>query len=123
MMNMSPQRANLINSLVLLIIGLWGFGASGWGSTTALIAPSFGVLFLILMPFFNKGNKTVIYAVMVLTLILMIALLRPLTREMGQNDYQGVLRVATMMFSCITTTVVYYRNFLYGGDINLGKKR
>lgn len=113
---MEPFKANLINSTILIILGFWGFAASGWDSTTALIAPSLGLLCLILTPFFKKENKIAVYIVMGSTLMLLIALLRPLTRELGQNDYEGVIRVAVMMFGCMVASVTYFRKFLYNSE-------
>ncbi|MGB0863003.1 MAG: hypothetical protein ACPG19_01190 [Saprospiraceae bacterium] len=110
---MEPVKANLVNSTILIILGFWGFAASGWNSTTALIAPCLGVLCLVLTPLFKKQNKTSIYIIIGSTLMLLIALLRPLTRELGQGDYEGVLRVAVMMFSCMVASAIYFRNFLY----------
>ncbi len=73
---MKPVRVNLINALVLIVAGLYGyFGvatASGTASPTALIPAAFGVVFIVLGLFWEKAPKVVSHVVVVLTLLLLV---------------------------------------------------
>lgn len=118
---MKPPVANLANSIILLAFGSWGYAASGYQYVTALIAPGFGLLFLVLHYGLVRQHRYAVYTIIGLTLLLLIALVRPLTRELSQNDYAGVARVAVMMFSCMVATVRYFQHFVYdeAGNIKL----
>lgn len=73
---MKPITVNLINGLVLIAAGLYGYfgitGNNGTASLTALIPTAFGVLLIILGLFWNKAPKVVSHIAVVLTLILLI---------------------------------------------------
>jgi len=54
---MQPWKANLINGLILSVLGLWAGLSSS--SPTAYIPLVFGVIFLLCTPFMRKQNKIV----------------------------------------------------------------
>jgi len=72
---MKPVTVNLVNAIVLIAAGLYGyFGVksdSGAPSLTALIPAGFGVLFILLGLFWAKAPKVVSHIVVVLTLLLL----------------------------------------------------
>jgi len=113
---MKPAQANFINGLVLVILGLWGYWSGtqspGGGSPTALIAPCFGLLFLILTPPFRKDNKVVAHIVVLLTFLLIVALVMPFNKAIGRGDSQAMLRVGTMLLSCVIALVVFIQSFI-----------
>jgi len=73
---MKPATANLINALVLIAAGLYGYfgitAADGTHSLTALIPAAFGSIFLLMQKGVANGNKTISHIVVVLTLVLLI---------------------------------------------------
>ena len=106
---MKPFQANLINAVILIGLGLWGYFGSETPSPTALIAPAFGVLLLLMTPGLRKENKIIAHIVVVLTLLLLIALVKPLT---GDGDQLAKMRVGVMMFSCLVATAVFIKSFI-----------
>ena len=106
---MKPHSANLINGLILLAVGLWGYFASSQGSPTALIAPSFGLLFILLTPLMKKENKVVAHVVVLLTFLLLLSLVMPLMR---QSDTIAQVRVIIMMLSCLFAFIIYIKSFI-----------
>ena len=56
---MNPYKANLLNSLTLIIIGLWGAYPYLFltGSPTSLIPVVFGILLFVLSSRLKKENK------------------------------------------------------------------
>jgi hypothetical protein len=73
---MKAAGANLLNALVLIGAGLYGyFGISasdGTHSLTALIPAAFGLLFLIMNKGVANGNKAIAHIVVLLTLVLLV---------------------------------------------------
>jgi hypothetical protein len=107
---MKPYMANLINGAILVVMGLWGYFASEGASFTALIAPAFGVVFLLCTPMMKKENKVVAHIVVLLTLLIIIALIKPLMGADG--DSMKILRIGTMMFSSVVAMVVFIKSFI-----------
>ena len=107
---MKPYQANLYNGIVLVLLGLFSYLIST--SNTAIIPVIFGVIFLALTPIFRKGNKVVAHIIVVLTLLILIALFKPLTGAMERGDSMGIARIAIMMLSCFVAMVVYIKSFI-----------
>lgn len=73
---MKAAGANLLNAIVLIIAGIYGyFGITsddGTHSITALIPAAFGLLFLVLQKGVVNANKVVSHIVVLLTLVLLV---------------------------------------------------
>ena len=109
---MKPWIANLINAVVLIIMGLWGYFSSEDPSATALIAPAFGGLFLLSTPLMQRDNKIAAHIVVLLTLLLIIALFMPLMGAIGRSDTAAIIRVGIMIASCVFAMVAFIQSFI-----------
>lgn len=73
---MKAAGVNLLNALVLIAAGIYGYfgitASDGTHSLTALIPAAFGLLFLILHKGVVNGNKVVAHIVVLLTLVLLV---------------------------------------------------
>jgi hypothetical protein len=73
---MKAAQANLLNAIVLLVAGLYGYfmllTPEGTHAITALIPAAFGLLFLVLQKGVAAENKIIAHVVVVLTLLLLI---------------------------------------------------
>ena len=107
---MKPHIANFINGIVLLIMGLWGYFTTQ--SPTALIAPVFGIIFLGLNNWLKKENKVVAHIIVVLTLLLIIALFKPLSGALNDGDTLGLIRVGIMMLTSVFAFSTFIRSFI-----------
>lgn len=105
---MKPYAANYLNGFILLIIGAWGYLATESASPTALIAPVSGLIFLLLGPMMKNENKVVAHVVVLLTLLLMLALIVPLTKREGI----AMVRILIMMLSCLIAMAIYIKSFI-----------
>ena len=98
---MKAHSASLINAAFLITLSLWGYWSSDSPSTTALI-PTFTGVFLVLL---NKGikneNKMIAHIAVLLTLLMSIGLIKPLTAAFGREDNAAILRVLFMLISTI----------------------
>ena len=74
---------NLINSLILIGVGVWGYFASGSG--TALIPVAFGVVLLFCTPGLKNENKIISHLAVLITVLVIGALsVNPLGAGLGE---------------------------------------
>ncbi len=109
---MNSYKANLINAIVLVAVGLWGYLASETPSVTALIPVAFGGVFLLLSQGIKKDNKVIAHVIVVLTLVIIIALFKPLFGAIGRNDMQGISRVGLMILTSIFAMIYFIKSFI-----------
>ncbi len=109
---MKPFQANLVNAIILISMGLWGYLGSAEPSTTALIPVGFGLIFAISTPPFKKGNRVVAHIIVLLTFLLIIALFMPLRRALNPVNNMALLRVGLMIISSIIAMIIYIRSFI-----------
>lgn len=107
---MNAFKANTINAAVLMLVGIWGYFASGQ-ATTALIPVGFGVVLMALSGGVKKDNKVLAHIAVVLTLLIVIALGKPLMSQIGKGDALGIVRVGLMMASSIFAMVFFMKSF------------
>lgn len=109
---MKPFQANLINAAALIILGLWGYLGSETPSPTALIPVGFGIVFALATPPFKKDNKVVAHIIVLLTLLIIIALFKPLMGALGRGDTLAAVRVGIMIVTSIIAMVIYIKSFI-----------
>ena len=109
---MKPFIASLANALFLIILGLWGYFASQSPSFTALIPVIAGAVLLGLNNGLRKENKIVSHIAVVLTLLLLVALIKPLTGALGRSDAGAIMRVVVMMASTLWAVIVFVKSFI-----------
>ncbi len=109
---MKPFQANLINAIILIVMGLWGYFGSDSPSNTAFIPVAFGVLFALVTPPFRNGNKVVAHIVVLLTFLLIIALIMPLMGSLSRNDNLATIRVSIMILSSILAMSIFIKSFI-----------
>ena len=116
---MAPYKANLLNGLVLLIVGILGYleisnSATNDFSPTVFIAPAFGILFLLLTPGLKKENKIVAHLVVLLTFLLgtmlLIMFIKRLSTGSNLTD-PSMIRFLIMIISCFTAMIVFVGSF------------
>ncbi len=116
---MPPYKANLLNGIVLLIVGVLGYfsitsNSNTEFSPTVFIAPAFGLLFLLLTPGMKKENKVVSHLIVLLTFLLgamlMIMFIKRLSTGSSITE-PGMMRFLIMIISCFTAMVVFMGSF------------
>ncbi len=108
---MRPYAINLINSLVLISLGLWGYLSYPNASVTALIPVFTGIVLIVFTPGLKKENKLAAHVVVALTFILFIALYMPLKGAIGRNSLPGIIRTSTMLFFALVALIIYLKSF------------
>ena len=109
---MKAHKASLINSLVLIIFGTWGYLDSEGAAITALIPVIFGVLILIMNKGLKNQNKTVSHIVVLLTFLVLCGLVMPLLRRIAEEDVMGITRVALMMITSVFAIYTFIMSFI-----------
>jgi uncharacterized membrane protein (UPF0136 family) len=106
---MKPYLVNLINALILVVVG--GLGYLEKNAVTALIPVVFGTIFWLNTNKLKEGDKTASHIVVLLTFLLTLGLIMPLRRELRLDDTMGVIRTLIMLLSCVFTLGVFIQSF------------
>ncbi len=109
---MKAHVASLINAITLVAMGAWGYLGSANPSKTALIPVFFGVMLFVLNRGLKIENKAVAHIVVLLTLIIMVALIKPLNAAMGRGDNMAMIRVGLMMLTSAFAFVLFIKSFI-----------
>ena len=107
---MEASKANLINSLSLIVFGLWGYIDSS--SMTALIPVMFGVVLLLCNNGIKKENKLIAHLAVLATIICLLGLFMPLKGALDRGDNLGIIRVSIMTITCATAVVSFVQSFI-----------
>ena len=112
---MKPAPANLLNALVLIGLGIWGYFSleADARSFTALIPAAFGVVLLGCTSGIRSENKVIAHVAVTRTLLVLIALaVKPLPSQIAAGDNVGIVRVAVMMLTSLLAMIAFIRSFI-----------
>ena len=109
---MNAGNANLLNSSVLVAMGLWGYFGSDSPSPTALIPVGIGAALFVMTNFIRNHHKIVSHIAVLLTLLILVALIKPLTGAMDRGDNMATLRVGLMILTSLIAFISFIRSFI-----------
>ena len=101
--------SSLINAIILVVFGIWGYVVGG--SATALIPVIFGVILLILYPGVKKEAMVPAHIAVLLTLVVAIALLKPLSAAWDRSDGPAIFRTIIMFISSLLALICFIKSF------------
>ena len=107
---MNSHKANVINSLSLSLIGLWGYFEVV--SPTALIPVVFGVILLLCTNGLKRQDKLIAHIAVLLTLVILIALIvmtLPISLDSGVI---GLIRVVIMILTSRINPNYFVKSFI-----------
>ena len=107
---MKTYQANFLNSIVLIIIGLWGYFEVV--SPTALIPVFFGLVLLLCNGGVKKENKVIAHIVVLLTLLLLVALVGMRLPKSLDSGGLGLIRVIAMISTSTIAMVIFIKSFI-----------
>ena len=107
-----PHIANLVNSITLITLGLWGYIGSTTPSVTALIPVIFGVLLLLSNMGVKKENKIIAHIAVTLTLLILFGLFKPLSGALEKGNSIAIFRVLTMLITTIVALASFIKSFI-----------
>ena len=108
--HMKTVTANLINSVSLISLGLWGYIDSQ--SITALIPVFFGLVLLLCNKGLKKENKKIAHIAVLLTFIILVALAgMRLPKSIDQGGI-GLIRVIIMIGTSAVAMLFFINSFI-----------
>lgn len=112
---MKTHQVNLLNGIILIIVGLWAYALTT-DESTALIPVAFGSLFVITVPPFRSGNLLTANILTLLSGLLIIALLLSLWRNLQGNGGIPLFHLIVMLISTSTAFVYLLRHRRVGSE-------
>lgn len=109
---MKAHTASLLNAIILIALSAWGYLSSDTPSPTALIPTVIGVLLLLCYNGVKNENKIIAHVAVVLTLLILVGLIKPLTGAMGREDMMAVGRISVMLISTGFALVLFIKSFI-----------
>jgi len=100
---MKVYLVSMMNSFVLIILGLWSFIGSETPSITAFIPIMTGAFLLSLIHGLRYGSKSATNISLVLTFLILIAMIVPFIGALNHNDDPSTYRIGFLMVSCSIT--------------------
>ena len=112
---MKAHIASLINAVTLISMGAWGYLESVQPAfskfSTALIPVIIGALLLVFFKGIKKEDKVISHIVVLLTFIMLIGLIKPLTAGISQSAPLKIFRVSLMIFTSLLAIISFVRSF------------
>ncbi|MBI1191892.1 MAG: hypothetical protein GC205_01770 [Bacteroidetes bacterium] len=112
---MKAYQANLLNAIVLILVGLWGYlsEATADRSPTALIPVAFGVILLAMTSGVRKENKVIAHVAVTLTLLVLVMLAAmPLPARIAAGDQMGIFRIILMISASTHAMICFVQSFI-----------
>lgn len=109
---MKANSISLINALILILFGSWGYIDSGMEAFTALIPVFVGIILVAVNKGVQKENKIAAHVAVLLTFLILIGLFRPFFSSLERSDTNATLRVGIMIASTIFAMVGFVRSFI-----------
>jgi hypothetical protein len=115
---MKTYQANLINSLMLILMPLWAYVTFEASAEKAINATAFIPLFLgVILLLCNRGikneNKTIAHIAVVLTLIAIVGnVSKPLLTAIQEGRVLSIFRVSVMLLTSILAMITFIKSFI-----------
>ncbi|MEM7058501.1 MAG: hypothetical protein AAF557_12980 [Pseudomonadota bacterium] len=109
---MTAHAASLLNAIVLIVCSAWAYLTAETASLTILIPAAFGIALIACYPGVKVENKVIAHIAVLLTLVVLVALVMPLSGAIGRGDGLSILRVAAMMITCVLAMIFFIKSFI-----------
>lgn len=109
---MNAALISLLNAVLLIAMGLWGYFSAEDPSPTALIPVGFGVLIAACFTGVRSQSKAVAHIAVLLTLVVLLALCMPLMSAIKGGRGDAIGRILVMQVSSLLAMVAFVRSFI-----------
>ena len=108
----NAHNSSLINSIILILLGGFGYVQSSSPSPTALIPVAGGISLLLMYPGVKSQNKIIAHIAVLVTFIMLLGLFMPLMGSIGRGDTNAVIRVAVMLLFTTQALFFFIKSFI-----------
>ena len=109
---MKASSSSLLNAIILISMGLWGYFESESKAITALIPVIIGTILLLVNKGVKNENKALAHVAVLLTFLIMFGLVKPLLGAFERENTYAVIRVLLMIISSLWAMISFIKSFI-----------
>ena len=109
---MKASTASLLNAIILISMGLWGYFESESKAITALIPVIIGIILLLVNKGVKNENKALAHVVVLLTFLILLGLIKPLMGAFERENAYAIIRVLLMIISSLWAMISFIKSFI-----------
>ena len=109
---MKASLSSLLNAIILISMGLWGYFESESKAMTALIPVIIGTILLLVNKGVKNEYKALAHVAVLLTFLILLGLVKPLLGAFERENTYAIIRVLLMIISSIWAMISYIKSFI-----------
>ena len=109
---MKASLSSLLNAIILISMGLWGYFESESKAITALIPVIIGIILLLVNKGVKNENKALAHVAVLLTFLILFGLVKPLLGAFERENTYAVIRVLLMIISSLWAMISFIKSFI-----------
>ena len=109
---MKASTASLLNAIILISMGLWGYFESESKAITALIPVIIGIILLLVNKGVKNENKALAHVAVLLTFLILLGLIKPLLGAFERENAYAIIRVLFMIISSLWAMISFIKSFI-----------
>ena len=109
---MKASLSSLLNAVILISMGLWGYFESESKAITALIPVIIGTILLLVNKGVKNENKALSHVAVLLTFLILFGLIKPLLGAFERENTNAIIRVLLMIISSIWAMISFIKSFI-----------
>ena len=109
---MKTSTASLLNAIILISMGLWGYFESESKAITALIPVIIGTILLLVNKGVKNENKALAHVAVLLTFLILLGLVKPLLGAFERENTYAIIRVLLMIISSLWAMISFIKSFI-----------
>ena len=109
---MKASTSSLLNAIILISIGLWGYFESESKAITALIPVIIGTILLLVNKGVKNENKALSHVAVLLTFLILFGLIKPLLGAFERENTYAIIRVLLMIISSLWAMISFIKSFI-----------
>ena len=109
---MKASSSSLLNAIILISMGLWGYFESESKAITALIPVIIGTILLLVNKGVKNENKALAHVAVLLTFLILFGLVKPLLGAFERENTYAVIRVLLMIISSLWAMISFIKSFI-----------
>ena len=109
---MKASTSSLLNAIILISMGLWGYFESESKAITALIPVIIGIILLLVNKGVKNESKALAHVAVLLTFLILLGLIKPLMGAFERENAYAIVRVLLMIISSLWAMISFIKSFI-----------